>query len=44
MSDTSTVDYPVDEATELEDGGEAEDRIGEPLDPTYLERMNEGTY
>ena len=43
MSDTSTTDYPVAEATAPEDGGEAEDRIGEPFDPTYLERLNEET-
>jgi hypothetical protein len=43
MSDPSAIDTAIDEASEPEDEGEVEAYIGEPMDPTYLERLNEGT-
>ena len=43
MPDTNAIEDPVFEATEPEDAGEPDDYIGEPFDPTYLERLNEET-
>ena len=43
MSDTTAVDGAIAEATEPEDDEEVEACIGEPMDPTYLERLDEET-
>jgi hypothetical protein len=43
MSDPSATETAVDEASEPEDEGDVESHIGAPMDPTYLERLNEGT-
>jgi hypothetical protein len=43
MSDPSAIDTAIDETSEPEDEWDVEACIGEPMDATYLERLNEET-